>query len=171
MRAAAVLGALLLLACPKESKPKPAVSKEPVDSTSEAYVPAPLPRATVYLEGKDGVVPVEVEVAATPESRTRGLMWRRDLDEGRGMLFIFPSEEPLSFWMRNTLIPLDMIFFDKELVVVGVVENAEPGSFESRGPGLPSQYVLEVPGGWSRKIGLKAGPKARLEGAEKIVAQ
>src|SRR5262249_641458 len=69
---------------------------------------------------------ITVEIADTGALRTRGLMWRTELPEGTGMLFIFPSEVVQSFWMRNTLIPLDMLFIDKRGRVVGVVQAAEP---------------------------------------------
>jgi uncharacterized membrane protein (UPF0127 family) len=65
--------------------------------------------------------------------------------------------------MRNTLIPLDMIFINKAQKVVGIVENAVPHSLESRGVSKPCTYVLEVPGGWSQKIGLRPGSSVRLE--------
>lgn len=84
------------------------------------------------------------------------------------MLFIFPNEEVQSFWMRNTLIPLDMIFINEQGVVVGIVENAEPKTLTSRSVGIPGKYVLEVPGGWSAKVGLKAGAKAELRGTQML---
>ncbi len=131
----------------------------------------PMPMARVTLtDAFKGTHVVEVEVAATPTTRTRGMMWRTSLEAGKGMLFIFANEQPLSFWMRNTLIPLDMIFIGKDLKVTGVVSNAEPKTMTSRGVGVPSLYVLEVAGGWAEKTGIKVGNPVKLEGAAGIEA-
>lgn len=170
---------LLLIACRGEgTKPtasSPAPQAEPrvapskpvqTDITAEDYPAPPLPKGRVTLvDPFGGKHPVEVEIAATRDARTRGLMWRRELEGGKGMLFIFKQQQQLSFWMKNTLIPLDMIYIDADLKVVGVVENAEPKTFTARGVGTPSLFVLEVPGGWWAKKGLSVGSSAVLEGA------
>lgn len=124
-----------------------------------------LPKAKVTLtDAFKGTHVVEVEVCANAASRTRGMMWRTSLEQGKGMLFIFANEQPLSFWMRNTLIPLDMIFIAKDLKVTGIVSQAEPKTLTSRGVNTPSLYVLEVPGGWADKAGIKVGGEVKLEG-------
>jgi uncharacterized membrane protein (UPF0127 family) len=142
-----------------------------VDPLSEEYQPKPLPRGRVTLTDAFGLKrSVEVEIAADESSRNRGLMWRKELKEGSGMLFVFPASEgevQHSFYMRNTLIPLDMIFIGKNLDVVGIVPQTEPKSWTPRGVGRPSRYVLEVPGGWSEKIGLKPGAKVELPALER----
>lgn len=175
---AALAAALALTACQSQGGPPAAPPKQPVeapapppprpavtDITAEDYpMPAlPVGRVTV-TDAFGGKHAVKVEIAATRDARTRGLMWRTVLPEGEGMLFIFPQDDYLTFWMKNTLIPLDMIFIDAGLHVVGVVENAVPRSLESRGPGVLARYVLEVPGGWSARKGLKPGLPVRLEG-------
>jgi hypothetical protein len=140
-----------------------------VDVTAEDYVMPPLPRAWVRLpDAAGGVHRVEVEVAATPEARTRGLMWRRELPAGQGMLFLFPEESVQSFWMLNTLIPLDMLFIDSRRRIVGIVEQAEPRTLDARTVGVPSQYVLEVPGGWARAQGVSRGATVEFEGVADI---
>lgn len=138
--------ALALLACP--SPP------------SARGGPPPPPR--VVLESGGRAHPVVVEVAADPASRERGLMFRQGLEEGRGMLFVFEEDEEHGFWMKNTLIPLDMIFISAEGRVVGVVSRAEPLSLEMRSGGR-CRYVLEVPGGWAGARGVRAGDRVRLE--------
>ncbi len=137
----------------------------PADPTAEAY-DGPLPDrgALVVHDAFGGVHRVMVEIADTQPLRTRGLMWRTELPEGMGMLFIFPTEVVQSFWMRNTLIPLDMVFVDRRLRVVGVVQWAEPRTLTSRSVGKPSVYVLEVPGGWTARNGVRAGSTVELEG-------
>lgn len=109
-------------------------------------------------------VSVTVEVARTEADWTRGLMHRKHLAENAGMLFIFPDEERRQFWMKNTLISLDMIFLDHDRRIVGIVENATPGSLEPRFTDRPSRFVLEVRGGFSRRHGLKMGLQAEFSG-------
>jgi uncharacterized membrane protein (UPF0127 family) len=113
-------------------------------------------------EGREVVF--QVEVADTPAKREMGLQYRRDLPEGRGMIFIFPKEEQLSFWMKNTPLPLDMIFISAEGRIVGIVENTVPFSLDSRSVTGKSRYVLEINGGLARRYGLKAGDSARFQG-------
>jgi len=119
---------------------------------------------TVVLEAGGKTVRVEVEVARTPEQRAKGLMFRKELASYRGMLFLFDREEMQSFWMKNTYIPLDMVFIDRKLKVVGVVENAEPLTTSSRRVQGPSIYVLEVRGGFARAHGIGPGTRVTFEG-------
>lgn len=168
-----------LTACQSEGKPPvaPAAPPKPVsappkppDITAQDYVMPALPHARVtFTDAKGAKVVVDAEVAATGPARTRGLMWRTVLPEGTGMLFIFPEEDYLSFWMKNTLIPLDMIFIAKDRSVVNVEARAEPKTLSPRPAKGPALYVLEVPGGWSEKIGVKPGAKVQLEGIDAIV--
>ncbi|MCD6497539.1 MAG: DUF192 domain-containing protein [Deltaproteobacteria bacterium] len=104
-------------------------------------------------------VSVRTELAATEATRTHGLMYRGELDPNAGMLFAFPKQEMLVFWMKNTIIPLDMIFIDAHKVVVGVVHDAHPLSTKTLSPGKTSQYVVEVNAGFSRKHHIEAGTK------------
>jgi uncharacterized protein len=106
---------------------------------------------------------VAVEVARTDEARTRGLMDRPRLDADAGMLFVFDESAPHAFWMKNTLIPLDMIFIDDTGRIVGIVERAEPRTLTSRDVGVPSRYVLEVNGGWAAAHGVAKGDTVRFE--------
>lgn len=102
---------------------------------------------------------VAVELAATPEQLAQGLMFRRDLAPGAGMLFDFGSSRPVSMWMKNTLIPLDMLFMDRNGRVVHVEQYAVPGSLEARGPAEPVLGVLELPGGTARRLGIRPGDR------------
>jgi uncharacterized membrane protein (UPF0127 family) len=111
-----------------------------------------------------GAVDVVLEVANTPETRQRGLMYRAALADGHGVLFVFDHDENHSFWMKNTLIPLDMIFISADGRVVGVHANAKPYSLASVSVGVPSRYVLEVPGGWAGRQGIAAGDRVELRG-------
>ncbi|HUF42954.1 MAG TPA: DUF192 domain-containing protein [Verrucomicrobiae bacterium] len=109
-------------------------------------------------------VSFEVEVADTPAKRERGLQFRRELAENRGMMFIFPDESQQSFWMKNTPIPLDMIFIDGRFRIVGIVEQTKPFSLEARGVAAPSRYVLEINGGLSKRHGIQVGDSVRFDG-------
>lgn len=91
-------------------------------------------------------------------------MYRNHLDPDAGMLFLFPRPAALAFWMRNTLIPLDMIFIARDLTIAGIVENAEPRTETLRQVGKPSLYVLEVNGGWTRSHQVVPGAKVRFDG-------
>ena len=101
----------------------------------------------------------QVEIANSEASRETGLMNRRFMPADRGMLFEFPSEEPVSFWMKNTYIPLDMIFIRRDGAVVAIVANAEPLSETTIPSGAPCIGVLEVNGGVAASIDLKPGDK------------
>jgi uncharacterized membrane protein (UPF0127 family) len=105
---------------------------------------------------------VTVEVARTPEELARGLMYRNALAEDAGMLFVFPATDEHSFWMKNTYIPLDMIFIAEDRTVVGIVANVEPLTLEARSAG-PSRYVLEVNGGWAARHGVGPGDRVAFE--------
>jgi uncharacterized membrane protein (UPF0127 family) len=98
-----------------------------------------------------------VEVVDTPESRARGLMYVQELAPDAGMLFDFKEERPVSFWMQNTFIPLDMLFITADGVVKNIHVNARPHDTTS----IPSegavQFVLEIPGGRSVELGIAAG--------------
>lgn len=100
-----------------------------------------------------------VEVVDTPEARSRGLMFRQSLADDAGMLFDFGGEQPVSFWMMNTFIPLDMIFIRADGTVANVHVNAVPHDPTGIPSDGPVQFVLEIAGGRSVEIGLKAGDR------------
>ncbi|WP_345890837.1 DUF192 domain-containing protein [Devosia oryzisoli] len=104
-----------------------------------------------------------VEVVDTPEGRAKGLMYRQELAEDAGMLFDFKQERPVSFWMQNTFIPLDMVFIGADGVVRNVHVNARPRDPTSIPSDGPVQFVLEINGGRSKEIGLVAGDRIEHE--------
>ncbi len=125
------------------------------------------PRVVLSPPGADPLS-VRVEVARTPAERTRGLMFRKSLQSDAGMLFLFERPDHLEFWMRNTYLPLDMIFIEPGMTVLGIVENTEPLSdARCSVPGV-SQYVLEVNAGFSRRHGVVIGTAVRFEGVEPL---
>jgi hypothetical protein len=108
-----------------------------------------------------GVHSFSVEVVSDDASREKGLMYRRFMPEDRGMLFDFGQQAPVAFWMKNTYIPLDMIFISRQGVVKNVVANAEPFSERLIPSAGPVYGVLEVNGGVAARIGLKVGDKVK----------
>ncbi|MEM7471144.1 MAG: DUF192 domain-containing protein [Pseudomonadota bacterium] len=116
----------------------------------------------VDLRGDWGKVRFKVEVADDPQERSQGLMHRETMPRMSGMLFIYQRPEPLAFWMRNTLIPLDMLFIDGTGTVVHIHENAIPLDETpiSGGP-EPLLSVLEINGGMSARLGLTIGSQLR----------
>jgi len=113
----------------------------------------------LILHTATGDYSFNVDVVDTPESRAKGLMFVTELEDDAGMLFDFGEERPVSFWMRNTFIPLDMIFVGADGVVRNVHVNARPQDPTSIPSDGPVQYVLEIPGGRSVEIGLTAGDR------------
>jgi uncharacterized membrane protein (UPF0127 family) len=103
----------------------------------------------------------DIEMATTEAQRQRGLMYRKRLGPYEGMLFDFQQEQPVSFWMKNTLIPLDMVFIAGDGTVKHVHANAVPHSTETIPSQFPVRGVLEINGGSARLLGIKPGDKVR----------
>ena len=99
----------------------------------------------------------EVEIAATPREREQGLMFRRELAPRAGMLFDFGRDGIVSMWMKNTFIPLDMVFADRNGMVRGIARNARPRSLDTISSRVPVRAVLELNGGEADRIGLALG--------------
>jgi len=127
-----------------------------------ALGPAPAAAAefqSLEIVTKNGVYPFSVELAVTAEEHERGLMFRKELPEGRGMLFDFKTEQPVEFWMHNTYIPLDIIFIRGDGRILRIAENATPLSDKHIPSGGPVRGVLEVIGGTARKLGIGPGDR------------
>jgi len=140
----------------------PTVPPQPSAHDTPA-VSAATPMPKVYLSTPQGEIAVTVEIAQTPAMIERGLMFREHLPPDDGMLFLMDKEDSWPFWMRNTLIPLDMIFITKGLTIAGIVENAEPRTETLRQVEAPSLYVLEVNGGYCAAHKVTTGAKVRFE--------
>ncbi len=112
---------------------------------------------------RDGATEVRfrVEVADDEAERSRGLMLRESLGRFDGMLFVYDREQPVAFWMKNTLIPLDLLFFDASGRLTHVHENAVPGDLTAIPSEGPAQFVLEINGGAARALGLEPGAELR----------
>ena len=106
---------------------------------------------------------IDVEFAKNDMERSLGLMYRSSMDEHQGMWFIFPEEAPRSFYMRNTEIPLDIIYLDKDKKVVSIAKNARPYDETSLPSEKPAMYVLEINGGLSDKWGIEKGDRMEVK--------
>ena len=111
------------------------------------------------IASQGGVHVFAVEMASTSAEQAKGLMFRRELPEGQGMLFDFHHEQPTSFWMKNTYIPLDMIFIRGDGRILRIAENTVPLSEALVPSGGPVRAVLEVNAGMARKLGIAPGDR------------
>ena len=114
---------------------------------------------TLEIASKTGVHAFAVELATNDEERSRGLMFRKELPEGKGMLFDFKTEQPVAFWMKNTYVSLDMIFIRADGRILSIAENTEPLSERPVPSGGPVRGVLEVVAGTAKKLGIKPGDR------------
>jgi uncharacterized membrane protein (UPF0127 family) len=111
-----------------------------------------------------GIHVIRAEVANTVETRARGLMYREMLGPNQGMLFVFPGNEPVCMWMRNTLIPLSVAFIDESGTVINV-EEMLPKTEDSHCALRPARFALEMAKGWFASKGVRSGGK--LQGLER----
>jgi uncharacterized membrane protein (UPF0127 family) len=129
------------------------------------YHPAPAPTTPMHSQNKTvtlrvGTSTVLAEVADTPAKRELGLGGRAKLQEGSGMWFVFDTDDKWAFWMKDTLIPLDMLWAAADGTIVYVAHDVQPDSYPAAfAPASPARYTLEVPGGWAKKHGIAEGDK------------
>ena len=154
---ALILGVLLGLAgCRCASEP----AEKPNEAETPRYVPGTVP---VLLHGESGAArTLMLEVARTPRERARGLMYRRSIPEDGGMLFVFEEEGDWPFYMRNTYIPLDLIYVTGAGQVCGFIENMKPHDESPRSPGCSAQYVIEVRAGSVAAWSLREGDRVEI---------
>lgn len=154
---------IALLGCSSSAKHDDASPPTQAAASAASATPATkMPK--VSLSTAQGDATVSVDVVATEAAKERGLMFREHLPPDQGMLFLMGEESVHAFWMRNTLIPLDMIFIAKNMTIAGIVENAEPRTDTLRQVQAPSTYVLEVVGGYCAAHKVSAGATVRFEG-------
>jgi len=112
-----------------------------------------------FLKGgtKADIKHIDIELAENDDERTQGLMYRKSMDDSKGMLFIFQREEPQSFWMKNTIMSLDIIYVDSKKEIVKIYKNTTPFSENSLPSGKPATFVVEVSAGFTDRYGIKEG--------------
>ena len=120
-------------------------------------LPAGAGTELVSVRTAKGAFEFSVELADTPEEREFGLMYRRELAADAGMLFDFGKPRPVSMWMKNTLIPLDMLFLKSDGRIANIIQRAAPGSLDARTSAGAVLAVLEVNGGTAERLGIRPG--------------
>ena len=126
---------------------------------SQGQPQSPLPAARISINASSGPVTFQVEIAADEASRQRGLMGRTELAADAGMLFDFHRQVPVAFWMKDTPLPLDMLFIRADGTISTIVTNTTPFSEKPVPSREPVQAVLEINGGRSDELGIKPGDK------------
>src|SRR3954449_11291842 len=131
-----------------------------------AAVPATLaqqlrtfPTGELTIESASGKHKFHVELATTPAQLEQGLMFRRSLAPDAGMLFDFQHPSPVSMWMKNTFIPLDMLFIDDRGRIINIAERAVPQSLDTLAAAAPARAVLELNGGTAARLGIRPGDR------------
>lgn len=145
------MGLIIFTACKEDAKKS--ISTAPVTFTKEGVL-------EIYRGDTDSLITrLDIEIADSDYEIQTGLMYREQMDANQAMLFIFPDVAYHSFYMKNTLISLDIIFIDEALRVANISQNAKPMDESGIPSGIPVQYVLEVNAGLSESWGLKAGDR------------
>jgi len=129
-------------------------------AASGAQAACPGDRVEIETSG-GGVIAFAVEIADTPDERARGLMFRTDLAQDAGMLFLFDGAQERAFWMENTPLSLDMLFIGDDGRICGMVERAAPFTRDPRRSGCAARAVLEINGGLAQALGLTVGARLR----------
>ena len=119
---------------------------------------------TVFKGSSDEVIRTfDMELKTSNMDRAEGMMWRKSMEENQGMLFIMDRAEPQSFWMRNTYIPLDIIFIDQQKRILNIRKNAKPQTLDPQPSQGDALYVFEIIGGLSDKLGIQPGDRIAFE--------
>ena len=175
MRRICALVVVLSFACACRRRPKPAAlpPAAPLPAAVEpAHVPAVPEQKMALLPGVQLILPdravIFAEVADTPENREIGLMFRKELPKDYGMLFVFPQEQALQFWMKNTLVDLDMVWISADKKITGIHRDVPksradtPDEAVARRMGA-GKYVLELPAGAALRHRLQVGDRLQFE--------
>jgi uncharacterized membrane protein (UPF0127 family) len=145
------------------TEPPPPVASPAARCPADPTGPLELRVGAVQFTDAPSAPRVVVELALDDAARTRGLMYRTRLDADAGMLFSWDREQPRSFWMLNTCIPLDMLFIAADGTIVGILEQVPTLNTAPRGVPCAAQHVLEVNAGWARQHGVVPGQKVAIE--------
>jgi len=158
MRCPIIALAAVLVACSPPTAAGPASAPE-AQEQSAVHPISGLPVIPLTVTGKSGAHSFRVELAASEEAQIRGLMFRTELGDGEGMIFPSQPPRPRSFWMRNTPIPLDIIFVGADRRILNIAANAVPYSLDSIPSAGPTSGVLELRGGRAAELGIVPGDR------------
>ena len=160
MHKTGLLLALLCMACSPQTS---ASSSQPIAVTETArekvHPVSGLPIIPLTVHSGKEKIGFAVEVASTPQEQARGLMFRTELNEFAGMIFPYKSPQILGFWMKNTPLPLDIIFIDEDGRIINIAAETTPYSLDSVYSERPAMAVLEIAGGRAAELGIKPGDK------------
>lgn len=146
---------LSLVSCKEE--PKKVITTAPITFAKEGTL-------DIYRDQTDSLlIQLDIEIAETEYETQTGLMYRNSMEDGQGMLFIFPEIAYHSFYMKNTKFPLDIIYIDEQLKVASIIKNAQPLNESSLPSQVPVKYVLEVKAGLSDVWEIEAGDKIAFQ--------
>ena len=115
------------------------------------------------IEGRADRTTIMVEIALTPAQHQQGLMYRKELKDGEAMLFVFERDQVLSFWMKNTLIPLSIAYIAQDGKILEI-HDMEPGNLNPVHSSRSARYALEVPQGWFNRAGIEPGDRLEIKG-------
>lgn len=147
---------------PPSEEPAAPVANQPAELSEPATPPAFIDDGDLAIYRGDSPEPItelDIEFAGDAASIRQGLMWRREMEANQGMLFLMRNEEPQSFWMKNTYIPLDIIFINYDKEIVKIRSNTKPMSEDQVTSEVPAIYVLEVNAGFAELHGLEEGDR------------
>lgn len=137
------------------------------NTPQQAASPAPqtgLPTTAVRISADGNTFDFTAEVATTAEQQQIGMMYRSSMQPDDAMLFVFDGQTYRTFWMKNTLIPLDMLFINSDKQIVDINHNAAPQSTNTFTSSAPAKYVLEIKGGYCQEHGIDVGDMVRFDG-------
>lgn len=150
-----IITAGLFIGCEKDSEKEP-VETDPIVFTKEGELQIHKPSGELVKE-------LDIEIADDDYERETGLMYRESMEDNQGMLFIFDDAAPRFFYMKNTLIPLDIIYFGSDSTIVSFQKNAKPKDLTPLPSGEPAQFVLEVNAGLADEWQLEQGDKLEFQ--------
>ena len=153
----AILAFMLLFSDPKPSRKLPVVTESTEPEMKEPVFRKDGEIRFIQRKTRKVIFIAAIEVAQTPAAQEQGLMYRKSMPDSSGMLFVFGVSEPLAFWMRNTIIPLDIFYADSAKQIVKIISNAKPFSEEQLFSVKPAMYVVEMNAGFATKHGLREG--------------
>lgn len=153
----AVLVFMLLFVEPKPPRKLPAITESAEPSIKEPVFRKDGELRFIKHKNRKVIFKAAIEVALTPAAQEQGLMYRKSMPDSAGMLFVFNVSEPLAFWMRNTIIPLDIIYADPEKKIVKIISNAKPYSEDQLLSEKPAMYVVEMNAGFAARHNLQEG--------------